>query len=276
MVSSVIDVSTAEFPSAVLQTSHQVPVVVDLWAEWCGPCKVLGPVLERAAAEAGGRWLLAKVDVDANPEIAQQLGVQGIPTVVAFKNGNEIDRFTGAVPESQVRQFIEGLLPSELDEATERAEAMLDAGDTAAAREILQGVLAQDPTHEDAGLSLAGILLEDTDRQGALEILSRLAPTDPVRQLQAYARLGDGNADLDALAAAAESGTPSDRLAHARALGAAGEHEPALAALMSVIGERVEPESEEAREVLLDLFELLGADDPLVSVTRRRLANGLY
>lgn len=276
MVTSVIDVSAAEFPSAVLQTSHQVPVVVDLWAEWCGPCKTLGPVLERAAHEAGGRWLLAKVDVDANPEIAQQLGVQGIPTVVAFKDGKEANRFTGALPEAQVRQFIEGLLPSELDIAAERAEAMLDAGDTSAAREILQSVLAQDPTHEDAGLSLAGILVEDGDRQGALEVLSRLAPTEPVRQLQAYARLGDGNADLEALAAAAESGAPGDRLAHARALAAAGEHTAAADALMSVIGDRVEPESEEAREVLLDLFELLGAEDPLVSETRRRLANGLY
>ncbi|HEY5651091.1 MAG TPA: thioredoxin domain-containing protein, partial [Acidimicrobiia bacterium] len=92
MVSSVMDVTSADFATNVLQTSHQLPVVVDLWAEWCGPCKVLGPVLEKAAAEGGGRWLLAKLDVDQSPQIAQQFGVQGIPTVIAFKDGKEIDR----------------------------------------------------------------------------------------------------------------------------------------------------------------------------------------
>ncbi len=260
----------------LLRASHQIPVVVDLWAEWCGPCKTLGPVLESAAQEGGGRWLLAKLDVDANPEIAQQLGVQGIPTVVAFKEGREVNRFTGAVPEPQVRQFIDDLLPSELDLVTLRADDLLDQGDVAGAVEIYRAVLERDPTHEDAGLSLAGSMIDAGDHAGALEVLARLAPTEPVRQLQAFARLGDVDADVDALASAAESGSPSDRLAYARALAASGDHQAAISGLMSVIGERVEPESDEAREVLLDLFELLGSDDPVVAATRRRLANGLY
>ena len=276
MVSSVIDVNAADFASSVLETSHQVPVVVDLWAEWCGPCKVLGPVLERAAAEGGGRWVLAKLDVDANPQLAQQFGVQGIPTVVAFKDGKEVDRFTGALPEAQVRAFIDRLLPSDLDLMTLQGDAALDAGDTARATEIYRTVLTSDPSHQDAGLSLAGLLLEEDDRDGALEVLGRLAPTDAVKQLQAYARLGGETHDLGALEAAAASGGPADRLAFGRGQAAAGEPELAIATLMGVMGERTETESEEARSTLLDLFELLGSENPAVSDARRRLANGLY
>lgn len=276
MVSSVIDVGTADFTSAVLQTSHQIPVVVDLWAEWCGPCKVLGPVLEKAAAEGEGSWLLAKLDVDQNPQIAQQLGVQGIPTVVAFKDGKEVDRFTGAIPEAQVRAFIDRLLPSQLDIATAKGDAALDAGDTEAAAQIYRSVLSEDPSHQDAGLSLAGLLLEEDDREGALEVLDRLAPTEAVKQLQAYARLGSEVGDLSSLEAAAESGGPEARLALGRAQAAAGDSETAIDTLMGVIGERTDPESDEARSVLLDLFELLGGDNAKVSETRRRLANGLY
>ncbi len=276
MVSSVIDVGTADFTSAVLQTSHQIPVVVDLWAEWCGPCKVLGPILEKAATEDDGSWLLAKLDVDQNPQIAQQLGVQGIPTVVAFKDGKEVDRFTGAVPEAQVRAFLDRLLPSQLDIATARGDAALDAGDTEAAAQIYRSVLSEDPSHQDAGLSLAGLLLEEDDRDGALEVLDRLAPTEAVKQLQAYARLGSEVGDLSSLEAAAESGGPEARLALGRAQAAAGDSETAIDTLMGVIGERTDPESDEARSVLLDLFELLGGDNAKVSETRRRLANGLY
>ena len=276
MVSSVIDVSTDDFATAVLQTSHQVPVVVDLWAEWCGPCKTLGPVLEKAAADGGGRWLLAKLDVDQSPQIAQQLGVQGIPTVVAFKDGVEVDRFTGALPEPQVRGFIDRLLPSELDLATAEGDAALDEGDTARATEIYRSVLATDPSHQDAGLSLAGLLLENDDRQGALDVLGRLAPTEAVKQLQAYARLGSEIGNLDALEAAAASGAIGDRLSLGRAEAAAGEPERAIATLMGVIGERTEPESDEARTTLLDIFELLGNENAAVADARRRLANGLY
>ncbi len=276
MVSSVMDVTSEDFATTVLQTSYQIPVVVDLWAEWCGPCKVLGPVLERAAGEGGGRWMLAKLDVDQNPELAQQFGVQGIPTVVAFKDGEEVDRFTGALPEAQVRAFIERLLPSELDLATVEGDAALEAGDEEKAAEIYRTVLASDPTHQDAGLSLAGLLLEDDDRQGALDVLGRLAPTEAVKQLQAYARLGRQSVELGALEAAAATGGPGDRLALGRGQAASGESESAIATLMGVIGERTEPESDEARATLLDVFELLGNENPAVADARRRLANGLY
>ncbi len=276
MPQHVQDVSTADFAVSVIEASHHVPVVVDLWAEWCGPCKVLGPVLERAAEEAGGAWVLAKLDVDQSPEISQQLGVQGIPTVVAFKNGVEVDRFTGAIPEAEVRQFLDRLSPSVLDVETAAGDDALDAGDTERASAIYSSVLEKDPTHPDAGLSLAGLLIEEGEVGNALEILDRLAPTEAVRQLQAYARLGNGAADIEALERAAADGTTSDRLALGRALAASGQGEAAIETLMGVIGERVEPDSDEAQKTLLDLFELLGQQHPQVAGARRALANGLY
>lgn len=276
MSQNVREVSTADFPVSVIEASHHVPVVVDLWAEWCGPCKVLGPVLERAAEEAGGSWILAKLDVDQSPEISQQLGVQGIPTVVAFKDGVEVDRFTGAIPEAAVRQFLDRLSPSALDIETAAGDDALDAGDTARASAIYASVLERDPAHPDAGLSLAGLLIEDGEVDAALDILGRLAPTEAVRQLQAYARLGNADVDIDALERAATNGTPTDRLALGRALAASGRGEDAIQTLMGVIGERVEPESDDARQTLLDLFELLGQQHPQVAGARRALANGLY
>lgn len=276
MPQNVRDVSTADFLVSVIEASHQVPVVLDLWAEWCGPCKVLGPILERAAVEGDGSWILAKLDVDQSPEISQQLGVQGIPTVVAFKDGVEVDRFTGAIPEAEVRQFLERLSPSPLDLETAAGDTALDAGDTATASAIYASVLEQDPSHLDAGLSLAGLLIEDGEVDAALEVLSRLAPTEAVRQLQAYARLGNSEVDIETLERAATDGTPADRLALGRALAASGRGEEAIESLMGVIGERVEPESDEARQTLLDLFELLGQDHPQVAGARRALANGLY
>lgn len=276
MPQHVRDVSTADFVASVIEASHDVPIVVDLWAEWCGPCKVLGPILEKAAQADGGRWVLAKLDVDQNPEISQQLGVQGIPTVVAFKNGMEVDRFTGAIPEAQVREFLNRLQPSTLDIQTAEGDAALDAGDTARASAIYSAVLEQDPSHQDAGLSLAGLLIEDGESEAALEILGRLAPTDAVRQLQAFARLGSGADDMESLTEAAAAGGPADRLALGRAQAGAGQGESAIETLMGVIGERVDPVSDDARLTLLDVFELLGQEHPEVARARRALANGLY
>lgn len=273
---NVKDISTADFPTQVIERSHEIPVVVDFWAEWCGPCKVLGPTLERLASESAGGWELAKVDVDQNQQLAMQFGVQGIPTVVAFKDGNPVSRFTGALPEAQVRQFLDQLQPSELDLLAQSGEAALERGDDADAEQAFRSVLSQDAGHEAAGLGLAGLLLEAGDRTGALDVLARLARTEDVKRFEAYARLSaDEEVDLESLAEAAESGAETDLVAYARGLVGAGRHADALEPLIEVVTLRGD-EADQARLMALDIFELLGPDSPITGEYRRRLASALF
>jgi putative thioredoxin len=271
----VTDVSTADFSSAVLQRSFEVPVVVDFWAEWCGPCKVLGPTLERLATEGQGSWELAKVDVDANQQLAMQFGVKGIPTVIAFKDGQPVGQFTGALPEDQLRQFVDSLAPSELDVAAERAYLALDEGDEELAEQVWRAVLEREPSHELAGTGLAGLLLERGDLEGALAVLARLAPTEAVRQLQAAARLSNVG-DISALEAAAAGGDVGAGLEYGKALAATGDYETAFEKLIDLVSQRDPEHSDAARLVVIDLFELLGPEHPLTAIYRRRLANALF
>jgi putative thioredoxin len=151
----VTDVTTEDFPTAVVQRSREVPVVVDLWAEWCGPCKVLGPVLE-----------MVKVDVDTNQELSDRLGVQGIPTVVAFRDGMPVSRFTGAIPEPAVRQWLEQIVPSELDRAVDEARDAALAGDAERAEYLFRAVLETRADHPEAGTGLASLLIARGDTDG--------------------------------------------------------------------------------------------------------------
>lgn len=273
---NVRDVDTLEFDEAVVARSRQVPVVVDFWATWCGPCRVLGPMLERLAAASEDRWELVKVDVDRNPQLAAQLGVQGIPTVIGFRDGRPAAQFTGAVPEAAVQRFLDELVPSELDLAAEQGRLLLEGGDEAGAESAWQAVLAGDPSHAEAGTGLAGLLIDRGEPAAALEVLARLAPTDEVRRLQAVARIGEASGDLERLAEeAADEDNPAARLAYGRALAAAGRHEEALEALLSVVSARAEDVSEQARQAMVDLFDMLG-DSPLVATYRRKLASALF
>ena len=276
MAAHLIDVSQADFPHAVIDESRRRPVVVDFWAEWCGPCKVLGPLLERLAAEGAGSWLLAKVDVDQNQALAQQFGIQGIPTVVAFRDGQVVNRFTGALGEPQVRSFIDSIVPTELDLAAIEAEAAYDRGDVGLAESGFRAVLERDPAHETAGLGLATILLDRNDAPTALEILAKLPRSEDVRRMESAARLWSDAGDVESLAAAAEtSGSPEDRLAYAKALSVNGDAAAAMEILVDLVGERGE-HAEDARVALLDLFEVLGNDHALVGTYRRRLASALF
>ncbi len=276
MTIHVRDVSAAEFADAVVARSREVPVVVDFWAAWCGPCRVLGPTLERLAAEADGAWELVKIDVDTNQQLAAQFGVQGIPTVIGFRNGEPVSRFTGAIPETAIKQWLDQLVPSEADLTAERGRLLAEAGDVAGAEAAFRSVLADDPRHQTAGVGLAELLIERGDTAEAVEILNRLSPTDEVRRLLARARLEGAEGDLDALAKAAEDESNLQAgLDYGRALAAAGRHREALEVLLRVVSARGGDVSDEARQAILDLFEVLG-EDPLVGEYRRKLANALF
>lgn len=189
------DVTDATFERDVLQRSAQVPVVVDLWASWCGPCITLGPILEKVIAEKDGAVELAKVDVDANPGVAGQFRLQSIPAVFAVKDGQVVDQFVGAVPESKVRQFVEGLVP-----AKREVDVLAERGD----EDSLRAALAIEPDHPVAVVALAELLAERGEGDEALALLARVPETADVRRVAALARVGsdapdDPGAELDAL-----------------------------------------------------------------------------
>lgn len=275
MAINVVDVKEADFERLVIERSHTMPVVVDFWAEWCQPCRVLGPILERLAAQAGDTWTLAKVDTEKNPSLQALFKIQSIPTVIAFRDGVPVSAFSGAIPEVQVQAFLNGVVPSEQDLGVRAAETAWEAGDIAAAEAGFRAVLAADPAHQDAGLGLAGILLEREDAQGAIEVLGQLAPSEDVKRLLAVARLGP-TVDLESAEAAAKTGGAAEKLVYARALAASGDHRHALQTLMDLIADSEPTAVEDARMAMLDLFALLGPSDPLTVEFRRRLASAIF
>ena len=272
------DVTTAEFQSDVLVRSREVPVLVDFWAEWCGPCRTLSPLLERMTNEAGGAFELAKVDVDANPELSAQFLVQSIPTVVAIKNGREVNRFTGAIPEPAIAEFLTTVLPTELDLAVDEARTALIEGDAERAERLLREVLDRKADHQDAGTSLAALLIDRGDVDEAMIVLGRLVPDGEVDRLQAAARLRKSTTDDISELEAAAAASPDDddaQLELARALAAHAEFEPALDRLLAIVKRRG-PGKEPARQAMVDIFGVLGDEHPLTSTYRRQLATALY
>jgi putative thioredoxin len=254
----IFDVDESEFMARVVERSRELPVVVDFWAEWCAPCRQLGPALEAAVSRRVGKIELAKVDVDANQALAASFGVQGIPAVKAFRDGQVAGEFTGAIPPAQIEAFLDGLVPSPADELTA-------AGDEASLREAL----ALDPAHPDAATKLGRILLGRGDGDEALELLEPLQGDFLAEGLAARARLASANGD------AAE---PS-RAALERAFSAwdQGDFETALETLQEAIaGEDDEARRDLIRRAMVGIFTELGADHALAREHRRRLAAALH
>jgi putative thioredoxin len=279
----VLEVGDADFYEQVLVRSHQIPVVVDFWAPWCGPCRQLAPVLERVADDQPGAFVLAKVNVDESPAVARQYDVRSIPLVVAFRNGQPLREFVGLQSEAAVREFVRALEPSEADKLAAEGEALAGSGRALEAEARFRAALKSDPRHDQALLGLARALGARGEIAEALEALERLVPSpareSEVDRLAAELRLrAHGGADLESLRQRVAA-HPDDLDAHielGRALGARGRHEEALAALLEAVRRNPQHADGAARKAMLDLFELLGSADPLTRRYRRELAQALF
>jgi putative thioredoxin len=252
-VTTVFEVDEEAFAQDVLQRSYNAPVVVDFWAAWCGPCRVLGPVLERLANEAKGAWSLAKVDVDRNPRLAQAFGIQGIPAVRAFRDGKQVAEFTGALPEAQVRQWLATLGPSQADETYDEGAAREDGGDLDAAAAAYRRALDLEPGHADARRGLARVELRLRAREhgvGGMEALRARAEADPLDVPTVLAL-----ADLELVE---------------------GRAEAAFARLLEIVRRGPAEDADAARRHLLAAMDALPADDPRVTEARRALSRALF
>ncbi len=249
---SAIDVNEADFETEVLQRSADVPVVVDFWAPWCAPCRKLGPVLEKAAAAREGKVVLAKIDTDENPQIANRYGIQGIPAVKAFRNGEVVAEFVGAQSPTQVEAFFDGLVPSE-------TQLLLDAGDEASLRKVIEG----EPGNVEANLGLAQLHYRAGDADAALERLRNAA----------------GNFAADGLAARIElerSNGDRPRVAEAFAKLDTGDAEGGLDILLEELAAATGDDKERLRRAIVAELDKLGVEHPLARESRRRLASALY
>jgi putative thioredoxin len=232
-----IDVTDATFQTEVIDRSSEVAVVVDLWAPWCGPCKTLGPIIEKVVDETGGKVVLVKVNVDENPGLSQAFQVQSIPAVYAMKDGAVVDGFMGAYPEHAVKEFVDSLLPSAEQQAV--AE-LLAAGDEGS----LRIALSMEPANEDVIVALSTLLVERGDTEEALSLLARVPESDRTRHVAALARIGQA---------------PQD------------DYDEQLTALLDQV-----KTDDDARQKFLDLLELMGPTDPRTADYRRQLTSRLY
>jgi putative thioredoxin len=283
--------STQSFMADVIDASNEAAVIVDFWAPWCGPCKQLGPALEKAVRDAKGAVRLVKIDIDKNPDLAQQMRIQSIPAVYAFKDGRPVDGFVGALPDSQVKQFVTRLAgagtgPSPVEEAVALAKEAVAAGDMARAANIFTQVLQHEPGNVDAIAGLARSAIARKDYAKARQLLDRV-PAEAANHAEiaaARAALELAEAGAKAQGALGElrqrlERDPADhqaRLDLASALFASGQREQAIDQVLDLVKRDREWNEQAARKQLLKFFEAMGPTDPLTVAARRRLSSILF
>ena len=277
-----IDANQTNFDSAVIQASSNTPVVVDFWAPWCAPCRALGPILEKLAAEYDGRFVLAKVNSDENPELAARYGVRGIPNVKAFVAGEVVDEFSGAVPESAVRRLLENIVPSPADELRLQAlTAYRNDNDVEAALALLDQAQKLDPDSEEIKVDRAGLFVATGRLAEARALIASLAPLtqmdDSVKELEARIDLAEGAAGASSEEALlkriqADERDLDARLQLAHVYVGRGEYRKALEHLLAIVERDRKFGDDAARKTMLKVFELLGGQGELVSEFRKRLA----
>ena len=283
-----IEVSLNTFEQEVIEASRQLPVLVDFWAPWCGPCRALGPVLERLEASYAGRFKLVKVNSDENPELSEKFMVRSIPYVLAFVDGNPVDGFIGALPEGQIRPFLDRLLPGSSEAERRRGHQLIGAGDFAGAAAVFTAVIQADADNDEAKLDLADVLLnrlpsrpDARQLEQADQALAALGPRGQADTRAAalktrLASLRDAAAlpDLGTLRAqiSADAGNLKARSALAQRYIADGEHAQALEELLEIIKRDRQYDGGAARQSFLSVLELAAGEPALVSEYRKRLS----
>ena len=278
-----IEAGEDNFEADVLERSHEVPVLVDFWAPWCGPCRVLGPVLEKLADEYSGKFVLAKINVDESPSLAGAFGVQGIPAVKLIKDGEIAGEFTGALPEPAVREMLSRYLPSEYDEQADEAADLEEQGKPAEAQAIYQSILDAEPNHAKSLLGLGRVLMNAGDRDGALTTLERISPAAEERKVadRLIARLqlqSDPSADEATLRqkAAAQPDSLDALFDLAQALAANEKFEEALNEFLKIVKSDRGFRDDGARKAMVQIFDVLPPGDPLIDKYRSELAKVLF
>ena len=284
------DSTTRDFQADVIDASNEVAVVVDFWAPWCGPCKQIGPALEKAVRSANGKVRLVKINIDENPELAQTFRIQSIPAVYAFAQGKPVDGFTGAVPESQIVAFIARLggKPGQtpVKQALEHAKAALDSKDYGAASALFNQILHHEAGNPDAVAGLARCYLAAGERERAREVLATVG-----EEHASHAEIKSARSSLALTDQAVEAGgdvaelerkiaaDPTDhqsRHALAMALCATGDHDGAVGRLLEIVSRERNWNDGAAREQLLKIFEALGPTSPITVASRRKLSSLLF
>jgi putative thioredoxin len=284
----IVESDTERFGEDVINASNQVPIIVDFWAPWCGPCKQMTPILEKLVLEYAGKVRLVKINIDDNQALAKKLQVQSIPMVYAFKDGRPVDAFNGALPESQLKKFIEKITGGEgspIDQAIEEANNLLEGGDPTRAKEIFNHILMSGNSNPEAHLGVLKCLMADNEIDQARSYLVGLTEellTNPlIRAVQTSLELKEQTAEIgniDSLKTAVEShpNNHQGRYDYALALYGVGEIEGSIEELVEIIKRNRKWNNDAARQQLFKIFEALGHSDPLTVEGRRKMSTVLF